>query len=57
MMVVMTVVYDHDHLRLCRIRYCETEEEHESEQNSFHITSMPLGKSIYRATMTTARSL
>lgn len=57
MMVVMTVVYDHDHLRLCRIRYCETEEEHESEQNSFHITSMPLGKFIYRATMTTARSL
>jgi hypothetical protein len=32
------VVYDHDHLRLCRIGYCETEGEHESEQNFFHST-------------------
>jgi hypothetical protein len=36
MVVVMTVVYYHDHLRRCRIGYCETEDEHESEQNSFH---------------------
>lgn len=38
MVVVMTVVYYHDHLRRCRIGYCETEDEHESEQNSFHNT-------------------
>jgi hypothetical protein len=38
MMTVMAVVYYHDHLRLCRIGYCETEDEHESEQNSFHST-------------------
>jgi len=36
MMMVMAVMYYHDHLRLCRIGYCETEDEHESEQNSFH---------------------
>jgi hypothetical protein len=36
MMTVMAVMYHHDHLRLRRIRYCETEDEHESEQNSFH---------------------
>lgn len=36
MMVVMAVVYYHHDLRLCRIRYRETEDEHESEQNSFH---------------------
>jgi hypothetical protein len=36
MMVVMVVVdYNHD-LRLHRIRYCEAEGEHESEQNFFH---------------------
>jgi len=37
-MVVMAVVYYHHDLRLCRIGYCETEDEHESEQNSFHNT-------------------
>ena len=36
MVVVMAVVYYHYYLRLCRIGYCETEDEHESEQNSFH---------------------
>jgi len=36
MMTVMAVVYYHDHLRLRRIGYCDTEDEHESEQNSFH---------------------
>jgi hypothetical protein len=51
------VVYHHDHLRLCRIGYCETEDERESEQNSFHNTVCRSGKSIYRATMTTARKL
>jgi hypothetical protein len=35
---VMTVmVYNHHNLRLRRIRYCETEDEHEAEQNLFHI--------------------
>ncbi len=60
MMVVtmMVVVFYHYDLRLCRIGYRETEGEHESEQSSFHsIVSMPLGKSIYRATMTTTRKL
>ncbi len=37
-MTVMPVVYHHDDLRLRRIRYGETEGEHESEQNSFHNT-------------------
>ena len=37
-MMVMAVVYYHHHLRLCRIGYCETEDERESEQNSFHNT-------------------
>jgi hypothetical protein len=36
MVVVMAVMYYHYHLRLRRIGYCETEDEHESEQNSFH---------------------
>jgi hypothetical protein len=36
MVVVMMVVYYHHNLRLHRIGYCETEEEHESEYNSFH---------------------
>ena len=35
-MVVMAVVYFRRHLRLCRIGYRETEDEHETEQNSFH---------------------
>jgi hypothetical protein len=34
-MMVAMVNYDH-HLRLRRIRYCETEEEHEAEQSLFH---------------------
>ena len=38
MMMVMAVVYYYDHLRLCRIGYRETEDEHESEQSSFHNT-------------------
>jgi hypothetical protein len=36
MMMVMAVVYDHHNLRLRRIGNCETEDEHESEQNLFH---------------------
>ena len=36
MVVVMAVMYYYYHLRLRRIGYCETEDEHESEQNSFH---------------------
>jgi hypothetical protein len=36
--MVMAVMYYHDYLRLCRIGNCETEGEHESEQNSFHST-------------------
>jgi hypothetical protein len=36
MVMVMAMVYDHHNLRMCRIGYCETEDEHESEQNSFH---------------------
>jgi hypothetical protein len=36
MVMVMAMVYDHHNLRLRRIGYCETEDEHESEQNSFH---------------------
>ena len=36
MMVVMAVVYYHHNLRLRRIGNCETEDEHESEQNLFH---------------------
>jgi len=36
--VVMAVVYYHHNLRLCRIGYCETEDERECEQNSFHNT-------------------
>ncbi len=36
MMTVMAVVYDHHNLRLRRIGNCETEDEHESEQNLFH---------------------
>ena len=55
MMVVMAMVYYHHDLRLHRIGYCEAESEHEPEQNLFHNLSMPLGKSIYRATMTTPR--
>ena len=47
MVMVMVVVYYYHNLRLRRIGYCETEGEH----------SMPLGKPIYRATMTTARKL
>jgi hypothetical protein len=35
-MTVMAVMYYHYYLRLCRIGYCETEDKHESEQNSFH---------------------
>jgi hypothetical protein len=35
-MVVMAVVDFRRHLRLCRIRYRETEGEYETEQNSFH---------------------
>lgn len=38
MMMVMVVVYYNHNLRLRRIGYCETEGEHESEQNSFHNT-------------------
>jgi hypothetical protein len=38
MVVVVMVVYYHHNLRLRRIGYCETEGEHESEQNSFHNT-------------------
>jgi hypothetical protein len=56
MMVVMAVVHYHHDLRLHRIGYCEAEGEHESEQNFFHSLSMPLGKSIYRAKMTTPRN-
>jgi hypothetical protein len=56
MVMVMAVVVDYHHnLRLRRVRYCEAEDEHESEQNLFHKLSMPPGKSKYRATMTTAR--
>jgi hypothetical protein len=36
MVTMMAVVHNHDHLRLCRIGYRETEDEHDSEQNSFH---------------------
>jgi hypothetical protein len=36
MVVVMAVMNYHYYLRLCRIGYCETKDEHESEQNSFH---------------------
>ncbi len=36
MVVVMAVVFYHYDLRLCRIGYRETEEEGESEQDSFH---------------------
>jgi hypothetical protein len=57
MVMVMAVMYYDHNLRLRRIGYCETEDEHESEQNSFHSISIPLDKSIYRATMTTARKL
>jgi hypothetical protein len=57
MMMVMAVVYHHHDLRLCRVGYRETEDEHETEQSLFHALSMPLGKSIYRATMTTPNSL
>jgi hypothetical protein len=36
-MVVMVAGMDYHHnLRLRRIRYCEAEDEHESEQNLFH---------------------
>jgi hypothetical protein len=35
--VMTAMVYDHHNLRLRRIRYCETEDEHEAEQNLFHI--------------------
>jgi len=38
MVMVMVVVYYHDYLRLCRIGCCETEDEREPEQNSFHST-------------------
>jgi hypothetical protein len=39
-MVVMVVVgmNNHHNLRLRRVRYCEAEEKHESEQNLFHNT-------------------
>jgi hypothetical protein len=47
-------VYDHDNLRLRRIRYREAEEKHETEQNLFHNLVCRPGKSNYRATMTTA---
>jgi hypothetical protein len=57
MMVVMAVVYYHHDLRLRRVGYRETEDEHETEQSLFHALSMPLGKSNYRATMTTPNSL
>jgi hypothetical protein len=36
MMVVMAVVYYHHDLRLCRVGYRETEDEHETEQSLFH---------------------
>jgi hypothetical protein len=36
MVMVMVVVYYYHNLRLRRIGYCETEGEHEAEQNSFH---------------------
>ena len=38
MVMVMVVVYYYHNLRLRRIGYCETEGEHEAEQNSFHNT-------------------
>ena len=37
MVVVMAVVYFRYRLRLCRIGYRETEGEHETEQNFFHL--------------------
>jgi hypothetical protein len=36
MVMVMAVVYYYHNLRLRRIGYCETEDEHETEHNSFH---------------------
>jgi len=36
MVMVMAVMYYHHNLRLCRIGCCETEDEREPEQNSFH---------------------
>jgi hypothetical protein len=39
-MVAAMAVYDHHNLRLRRIRNCETEDEHEAEQNLFHDLSI-----------------
>jgi hypothetical protein len=36
MMVMVAVVNHNDYLRLHRVRHCEAEDEHESEQNLFH---------------------
>jgi hypothetical protein len=41
MMVVVAVVYYDHNLRLRRIGYCETEDEHEAEHNSFHSSVSP----------------
>jgi hypothetical protein len=36
MVMVMMGMYDHYHLRLCRKRHCETEDENQSKQDLFH---------------------
>jgi hypothetical protein len=39
MMVVVMAVYYHHHLRPCRIRECEAEDEEHSKQIFFHALS------------------